>query len=535
MWVFAAYFLLRLFYQREGAEERQAVLRGLLTVLFLSFWIRPLDLIWHGLNEPEGCPYRYSFLFSFVLILIGSKGISLLPGLKTYPIILSISLALVCVGCACRFTDLTIRSVGLTVFLYLSAYMLWICLAKKRRFVCLGIALLMGVQFFDISYNLKVSWESLLNNTELSVTQYRLYVDSVQETMQNLPPENGFYRMEIGSGRRNYNDAMLFQYNGLSHYSSTEKIFLQKWEEFIGMSVWKEAATPTLTADCLLGLKYILSSTELTKPYERIFSGDSFQIYRNDDALPLMMLSANNLMDLRPFSSKDPFIEINQIFQALSRLKDRDIFLPVPHESKINDYAMDFTLTITENLPVYVCFPPEKEAQASAALYVQGEIDSFYYTGHNYTIVPLGTYEKGETVYLSLISDDGPLPSPNACFYYENQENLHAHCEAIKARPVSFRMLSASHIVANVTETEDNDERLLFFTIPYDDGWRISLDGRAVKPLRALDTFLAVSIDGGAHEISLRFIPVGLMEGIAATCMTLALSLWTLRKRKRTG
>lgn len=43
----------------------------LLTILLASFYLKGLNMIWHGFNEPTWFPFRFSFLFSFLLIYAG--------------------------------------------------------------------------------------------------------------------------------------------------------------------------------------------------------------------------------------------------------------------------------------------------------------------------------------------------------------------------------------------------------------------------------------------------------------------------------
>ncbi len=53
-----------------------------------------------------------------------------------------------------------------------------------------------------------------------------------------------------------------------------------------------------------------------------------------------------------------------------------------------------------------------------------------------------------------------------------------------------------------------------FFTsIPYDQGWKIMLDGREVKGKKVFDTFLGFELPGGSHEITLTYRPPGLIQG----------------------
>ena len=40
--------------------------------------LKPLNLVWHGFSEPNWFPYRYSFIFSFLILYFGYKGYRLL-------------------------------------------------------------------------------------------------------------------------------------------------------------------------------------------------------------------------------------------------------------------------------------------------------------------------------------------------------------------------------------------------------------------------------------------------------------------------
>ena len=43
-------------------------------LLIASFYITPLNLFWHGMHAPNMFLFRYSFLFSFLVILLVGYG-----------------------------------------------------------------------------------------------------------------------------------------------------------------------------------------------------------------------------------------------------------------------------------------------------------------------------------------------------------------------------------------------------------------------------------------------------------------------------
>ena len=50
---------------------------GMLIFFMLSFILRQLDYIWHGFHFTNMIPYRFSFLFSFVVLVMGYRGYGL--------------------------------------------------------------------------------------------------------------------------------------------------------------------------------------------------------------------------------------------------------------------------------------------------------------------------------------------------------------------------------------------------------------------------------------------------------------------------
>ena len=46
----------------------------LISVFTLSFAVNTLDMIWHGFQKPNWLNYRYSFMLSFLLCVIGCRG-----------------------------------------------------------------------------------------------------------------------------------------------------------------------------------------------------------------------------------------------------------------------------------------------------------------------------------------------------------------------------------------------------------------------------------------------------------------------------
>ena len=56
-------------------------------------------------------------------------------------------------------------------------------------------------------------------------------------------------------------------------------------------------------------------------------------------------------------------------------------------------------------------------------------------------------------------------------------------------------------------------------TIPYEEGWRITVDGVAALPVRYLGQFLAFPVDAGEHVIDMHYVPRGFYAGVVLTVL----------------
>jgi uncharacterized membrane protein YfhO len=78
-----------------------------------------------------------------------------------------------------------------------------------------------------------------------------------------------------------------------------------------------------------------------------------------------------------------------------------------------------------------------------------------------------------------------------------------------------------------------SDKKLLFFYIPYDKGWTITIDGKKVKPMLINIGFIGVIIFGGTHEVELSFSPPFLFSGTLVMLLSFMLYVLLILKKKR--
>ena len=66
--------LIPLFFMNKNVYIKKKVGLGTLSALLLVFmYIRPIDMVWHGFQMPNWLPFRYSFMLSFLLLVMACE------------------------------------------------------------------------------------------------------------------------------------------------------------------------------------------------------------------------------------------------------------------------------------------------------------------------------------------------------------------------------------------------------------------------------------------------------------------------------
>ena len=70
----------------------------MLGIMILSFFWAPLDFIWHAFHVPNDLPYRYSFIYPFIFLIISAYSIHKIDKVKEYIVIIILVITLLFAG-----------------------------------------------------------------------------------------------------------------------------------------------------------------------------------------------------------------------------------------------------------------------------------------------------------------------------------------------------------------------------------------------------------------------------------------------------
>ena len=93
---------------------------------------------------------------------------------------------------------------------------------------------------------------------------------------------------------------------------------------------------------------------------------------------------------------------------------------------------------------------------------------------------------------------------------------------ALKKDSFNIQLFSENLIRGKI---KADNKKILFFSIPFDKGWKIKLDGKEIKPFVANIGFTGIQIDKGEHTVELSFLPRFYNSGALISCIGLFLFL----------
>jgi len=115
-----------------------------------------------------------------------------------------------------------------------------------------------------------------------------------------------------------------------------------------------------------------------------------------------------------------------------------------------------------------------------------------------------------------------------------NGENFLKAINEHQKEVLNINEFSDSHIKGTINVSE---KRLLFTSIPYDEGWTVKVDGKKKKIEKVGDAFIAIELPKGEHEIEMNYFPDGMKYGImlSVSCFILFLAVFVVAPALKKG
>ncbi len=562
-------FCVPLFFLSKRFSAREKVFAaGLISFFILSFSINTLDMVWHGFQKPNWLNYRYSFMFCFILVVLAYKGMSQIrrSSARTIGFLGGIMIFFLAVAQKFNYEAVVERINGKVEFdqplkelemIWLSALcviMVGIILCvmirtRKRQTASLMLLVFVCIEAFG---------SGIINCVEFgddviysSYDSYNDFVGSLRPLTEDiLENDTSFYRFEKNVHRK-YCDNMALNIRGLTNSTSTLNKETIKFLANIGYaskSHWSKYLGGNLISDSLVGIKYVIDKedADIAEYYDMTdldsvtYNNTDYYAYINDRALSLAYTVDSSVLEYT-FEGKTPIENINTLLSTMIGSEETvNFFIPVETEENTSNLSVkknssyieyrpeitgsDATLTYTFSAPVegefYFYLPSDYPREVN--LKVNGKANGTFYASETTRIVSLGYFDEGETVSVGMTLKADVLyvtPNINSVYYMDMAAAEEALDKLASEQLEVDDNWKEDHITGSYITAADNTTILT--TLPYDEGWKIYVDGEKVEYTKTLDALIAFEIaTAGEHKIEFKYAPLTFTLGLSVTILS---------------
>lgn len=276
----------------------------------------------------------------------------------------------------------------------------------------------------------------------------------------------------------------------------------------------------TKALDMILGIKYYAKKIKednkerINMNFRSKSFDNSYNIYKTDYPLSLGYAVEEGIKDVN-LNTYDVFYVYNNLLKSMTGIQE-DVYVKEKDIEKttnnLEQTGSEYT-KINDNARLIVKFKVKREEEiyidvfsanrSIFTLYCNGENMGDYMNMTYAELIDLGKKEKGEEIILEFEPKDDKMTLDFINIAYESENALKRHYDALKDEQLDMVKISNSHYKGTIDIKEEN--KYLFLSIPYDEGWTIKVDGKERKALKVVDDFMMIQLDEGKHEIEMNY------------------------------
>ena len=545
--------LLAVFIRAKDIHRREKIAYiSLLVFMFISLNINVLDYIWHGFHYPNLIPYRFAFIFSFVLVAIAYRAFTVFVELDKKDIIGMCIVASVMICISVFYLE---RRAIIGSLIVAGLYLVFMTLNEMEL---LDRRLLTG--FVSLAVIAEMCLQCSAGVETVGTTDHTNYPDKeeqVEELLEIAKKDNPneFYRTDQ-TDFSTKNDGMIYGYNGVGQFSSTSYKSLINFTSDFGIvskrSSYQYLLTTSVTS-MLLNVKYVISrddyiADEKSLELYKTSTDGSVKMYENKYYLPIAYM-ADNRIDEASLENESVFVTQNRVLKAMSGV-DYDVYALLDpsafncenmntknenggiYSYKLFDGANRGEISVTYEAPRDGMLYAWANVKSSTDVTVVSEsINHTYDVDAQRYIFPIGYYKEGETVELRVSASSDS--TNKIAVAYLNEDILNRVYENLSDEALNVTKYSSTEIEGTVNV---NKSGTLLTSIPYEKGWKVYVDGKKADTKEVMGAFLAANVDEGSHNIKLVYSPEGFVTGcilgVTAFLIFVLLCVFDYRKSK---
>lgn len=491
-----------LFNRKVPAKTRIATLIAA-AILIASSILSPLEYIWCGMRVPNGFYSRTAFLLSFFTLWAAGYA---LQAFKDQP---------------------KLRR-------------------AHRPTVILPLLALTTIELFA---NAHVVWNQLYAG--YSEDANSAYVANATNTIAAIQEQDAapFYRIDRTTTRVDsaaLNEGLALGYNQLSSYSSANNPQAIALLNSLGYSSVGEFSTryaePILAVDALLGVKYAIAehspagyvATNTTQ------TGSASAVYENPYAFSVGVAASKDIMNSE-LNGENPFEKQNDLY---SKILGRNVELYTKVEAtstEDNPGAKQWNVTVPAGSIGYLYI--NKDASAGSYWPVALTIDervinneAWRFDNNIRQIADASGSPSSHTMTMTPAEGYSDMPqNDEPVFYALNLEVFKQITDELKATEFIPTVFEDGKVKGEYTA---EDEGSLLLSVPYDEGWSVTVNGATTELVPAADKGLScLNVRKGTNKIEMTYktpeSSAGLAVSLATAAALVATGLCARHKKSR--
>lgn len=544
-------------------EKITAVL--LMAFLIVSCNMNILNFIWHGFHFTNMLPYRFSFLFSFVVLVAAYRAYTILLEEKLNIWQWLGMLASGIIFCALSYNSRT-EGEDLNKFVIASAILsaVYLVAVLCRKFIPKQVVqvLLAAVLAFEMGQHcingVKSVGSSGRDSYPTNNAEIQALLDQAEASDQDL-----FYRTEI-TAWYTLNDPAMYYYDGVSQFSSMANESITTFLRLIGLPAseagnrYYYANTSPLT-NLLLNVQYVLAKDGYNADdttMQMIGQNGNVKLYRNSYDLGMGFMVPDAAARYEMDTTLNVFDQQNTLFQRMTGIHE-DLFTRIDithvghkgYEVTRKEYGsysyrraddavsgnsfLKYNYTTLQDGMVYA-YMKVSNADKMDVYYQDAKVHSYNISRQPY-ITPVGNYKAGELVTLRCnLDEDAKNGTVNVYFYQLNLDVLEKGYAALADEKMALTAFGDTSLSGEVTAASDG---VLYLSVPYEEGWKIRVDGETAELQPMFGAMCSVPLTVGTHTIDMTYSPKGFALGavICIGCAGILAALYIAERRKKTS
>ncbi|MCW6675539.1 YfhO family protein [Aerococcaceae bacterium NML171108] len=534
-------------------RHEKLIAGAILGIFYLAFHFKFINRIWHGGQFPIWYPFRFSFLWCFFALILAIKVWHKRTTFQWHRHGIATLVSLIALSYywfhVTDYSFLTHNKIVLSIslmVLYSVAVLFW---RWKEWLLNLFLLLIISGELVTNAFIVLPKFE--LANAQETYQQ----LTAIQAEIAQLPEQRLFNRT-YKTFNRSRNDALLFAYNGLSHFSSTTQTNTTQLFAALGLAQTSTSAHytgGTLFTDDLLAIEHLLAlrypkevplyatATDLDMLiYPADYQSQHFIRRYNADHFGLGVATGAQLTEMA-FVENQPILNQERLLQTIAddsgpyfeevtltptSLTNLTFKKERYHKlTKNKEASLTYQFETTSGQPYYIVLP-KALGNKQIKLYLNGKRLVFYPNFLANQVIAISHGQTGTQQLEISIPKGQMLPFDDLKLYAFNQTDY----EQLTFN--RFDMTSFSHTRIEGQIDIASNQAYVLFSIPYDKNWHVQINQQPVQTQAVLNgTLLAVPVKAGKQQITLSYRDNSLLIGGICSLTTLAICLLITRRQ----